>query len=115
MAEVPEAMRGTGAGRRAAIDLFFRFLLDLLEFDVLAHRVVDPFLGRVGCFVDLHVAFAAATRAAVDAFHAAGLAAGGRDNGGPGLRADYGANYYPAFLFDPDGTNVEAVCLAEQG
>ena len=62
-----------------------------------------------------HVAFAAATRAAVDAFHAAGLAAGGRDNGGPGLRVDYGANYYAAFLFDPDGTNVEAVCLAEQG
>ena len=62
-----------------------------------------------------HVAFAAATRAAVDTFHAAGLAAGGRDNGGPGLRVDYGANYYAAFLFDPDGTNVEAVCLAEQG
>ncbi|HSW23009.1 MAG TPA: VOC family protein [Burkholderiaceae bacterium] len=58
-----------------------------------------------------HVAFAAADRAAVARFHAQGLAAGGRDNGGPGLRNDYGANYYAAFLLDPDGHNVEAVCF----
>jgi catechol 2,3-dioxygenase-like lactoylglutathione lyase family enzyme len=58
-----------------------------------------------------HVAFSAADRAAVDRFHAEGLAAGGRDNGGAGLRADYGATYYAAFLIDPDGNNVEAVCL----
>lgn len=57
-----------------------------------------------------HVAFAASTRAAVDAFHAAGLAAGGRDNGAPGLRPDYGDTYYAAFLIDPDGWPVEAVC-----
>jgi len=56
-----------------------------------------------------HLAFAAASRAAVDAFHGAGLAAGGADNGGPGLRADYGAHYYAAFLVDPDGHRVEAV------
>ncbi|MBL8386077.1 MAG: VOC family protein [Burkholderiales bacterium] len=60
----------------------------------------------------VHVAFRAADRAAVDAMHAAGLAAGGRDNGAPGLRPDYGANYYAAFLIDPDGNNIEAVCLA---
>lgn len=59
-----------------------------------------------------HVAFRAASHAAVEAFHAAGLGAGGRDNGKPGPRADYGANYYAAFLVDPDGNNVEAVCLA---
>jgi len=59
----------------------------------------------------VHVAFRAADRAAVDRFHAAGLEAGGRDNGGPGLRADYGPRYYAAFLIDPDGNNVEAVCL----
>jgi catechol 2,3-dioxygenase-like lactoylglutathione lyase family enzyme len=58
-----------------------------------------------------HVAFAAADRAAVERFHAAGLGAGGRDNGAPGLRADYGPKYYAAFLLDPDGNNVEAVCL----
>jgi catechol 2,3-dioxygenase-like lactoylglutathione lyase family enzyme len=58
-----------------------------------------------------HVAFAAADRAAVERFHAAGLAAGGRDNGAPGVRTDYGPKYYAAFLIDPDGNNVEAVCL----
>ena len=57
-----------------------------------------------------HVAFAVASRAEVDAFHAAALAAGGRDNGGPGLRPHYHPNYYGAFVLDPDGTNVEAVC-----
>lgn len=56
-----------------------------------------------------HVAFAAADRAAVDAFHRAALGAGGRDNGGPGLRPEYHEGYYGAFVFDPDGNNVEAV------
>ncbi|HEU4624806.1 MAG TPA: VOC family protein [Steroidobacteraceae bacterium] len=59
-----------------------------------------------------HVAFVAKTRAAVAGFHAEGLKAGGRDNGAPGLRADYGPKYYAAFLTDPDGNNVEAVCMA---
>jgi catechol 2,3-dioxygenase-like lactoylglutathione lyase family enzyme len=62
----------------------------------------------------LHVAFLAPSRAAVDAFHREGLAAGGRDNGAPGLRPHYHANYYGAFLFDPDGYNIEAVCHAPQ-
>lgn len=57
----------------------------------------------------VHVCFAARSRAEVDAFHAAALAAGGRDNGGPGLRPEYHPNYYGAFAFDPDGHNVEAV------
>lgn len=59
----------------------------------------------------VHVAFHAADRKAVDRSHAAGLQAGGRDNGRPGLRADYSPKYYAAFLIDPDGNNVEAVCL----
>jgi catechol 2,3-dioxygenase-like lactoylglutathione lyase family enzyme len=59
----------------------------------------------------LHVAFRAPDRAAVDRFHRDGLKAGGRDHGGPGLRADYSPTYYAAFLLDPDGNNVEAVCL----
>ena len=58
-----------------------------------------------------HVAFRAPDRATVDRFHAAGLKAGGRDNGKPGLRTDYSPDYYAAFLVDPDGNNVEAVCL----
>lgn len=57
-----------------------------------------------------HVAFAVATRADVDAFYRAALAAGGRDNGPPGIRAHYHPNYYGAFVLDPDGINIEAVC-----
>jgi len=56
-----------------------------------------------------HVAFAVDSRAKVEAFHAAALAAGGRDNGGPGLRPQYGPGYYAAFVHDPDGNNIEAV------
>ena len=58
----------------------------------------------------LHVAFAAPDRATVDAFYAAALAAGGRDNGPPGLREHYHPTYYGAFVLDPDGHNIEAVC-----
>lgn len=58
-----------------------------------------------------HIAFQAASRAAVDRFHKDGLKAGGKDNGKPGLRADYSPTYYAAFLIDPDGNNVEAVYL----
>jgi catechol 2,3-dioxygenase-like lactoylglutathione lyase family enzyme len=57
------------------------------------------------------VALRAADRRAVERFHAQGLKAGGRDNGAPGLRPDYSPTYYAAFLIDPDGNNVEAVCL----
>lgn len=59
-----------------------------------------------------HLAWRAQSRAAVDAFHAAAMAAGGRDNGPPGLRPHYHADYYGAFVLDPDGNNVEAVCHA---
>ncbi len=58
----------------------------------------------------LHICFAAPTRTAVDAFHRAALGHGGRDNGKPGLRADYGENYYAAFVVDPDGYRIEAYC-----
>ncbi|TPN70782.1 VOC family protein [Mesorhizobium sp. B1-1-1] len=66
--------------------------------------------GKEGQKAHQHVAFTARSRAEVDAFHAAALAAGGKDNGGPGLRPHYHADYYGAFVFDPDGNNVEAVC-----
>lgn len=57
----------------------------------------------------VHLAFAARNRAEVDAFYAAALAAGGTDNGPPGIRADYSPGYYAAFVLDPDGHNIEAV------
>ena len=60
-----------------------------------------------------HVAFTVERRAEVDAFHSAALAAGGREDGAPGLRPIYGPNYYAAFVHDPDGINVEAVCHLE--
>ncbi len=61
----------------------------------------------------LHIAFRAATTDAVDAFHRAALAAGGTDNGPPGLRPQYEGRYYAAFVLDPDGMNIEAVCHLE--
>jgi len=60
--------------------------------------------------VHTHVAFIAGSRAQIDAFHAAAIAAGGRDNGAPGLRPHYHEHYYGAFVLDPDGHNIEAVC-----
>jgi catechol 2,3-dioxygenase-like lactoylglutathione lyase family enzyme len=59
----------------------------------------------------VHLAFSAPDRTAVQRFHAVGLAAGARDNGEPGLRAEYSPNYYAAFLIDREGNNVEAVCF----
>lgn len=64
----------------------------------------EPVMGRP------HLAFAARSRAAVDAFHKAALAAGAKDNGGPGLRPHYHPNYYGAFVIDLNGVNLEAVC-----
>lgn len=58
----------------------------------------------------IHIAFEAESRAAVDAFHAAAMAQGGSDNGAPGIRPHYHPAYYAAFVIDPDGVNVEAVC-----
>lgn len=58
----------------------------------------------------MHIAFSASDRAAVDAFHRSGIAAGGKDNGAPGIRAIYHPHYYGAFLLDPDDHNIEAVC-----
>ncbi len=61
----------------------------------------------------LHFCFKAPSRTAVGEFHRAGLAAGGRDNGAPGLRADYGPTYYAAYVVDPDGYRLEALCDKE--
>jgi len=68
--------------------------------------------GEGGLDRPLHVAILAKDRASVDAFHKTALAAGGRDNGAPGLRPHYHPHYYGAFVLDPDGHNIEAVCHA---
>ena len=70
--------------------------------------------GEGGLDKPLHVAIAAQTRRLVDNFHRAALAAGGRDNGAPGLRPHYHPNYYGAFVLDLDGHNIEAVCHAPE-
>lgn len=63
----------------------------------------------------VHVAFQVDSHADVDAFHLAALSAGGRDNGAPGIREHYHPDYYAAFVLDPDGHNIEAVCHCPQG
>jgi catechol 2,3-dioxygenase-like lactoylglutathione lyase family enzyme len=67
-------------------------------------------VGEAGRVQGRHWAFKAKSRSVVDAFHADGLAAGGRDEGAPGLRPHYHESYYAAFLLDPDGNRIEAVC-----
>ena len=62
----------------------------------------------------LHFCFSAPSRESVDIFHVAALKLGGKDNGQPGLRKDYGDNYYAAFVIDPDGYRIEAYCGAKQ-
>jgi catechol 2,3-dioxygenase-like lactoylglutathione lyase family enzyme len=96
----------------------------------LGYELVMEFDGKVGGFGVMgkpdfwliggtpsgrtHIAFASPDRATVDAFHAAALAAGGKDNGQPGLRPQYHQHYYGAYAHDPDGNNVEAVCHAPE-
>ena len=63
---------------------------------------------------ETHVAFTAASRAEVNAFHSVALSMGGRDNGAPGIRAQYHPTYYGAYVLDPDGHNIEAVCHAPE-
>ncbi|WP_424628905.1 VOC family protein [Bradyrhizobium sp. SYSU BS000235] len=70
--------------------------------------------GEGGLNKPVHIAITANDRAAVDAFYKAALAAGGRDNGAPGLRPHYHPNYYGAFVLDHDGHNIEAVCHAPE-
>jgi catechol 2,3-dioxygenase-like lactoylglutathione lyase family enzyme len=73
----------------------------------------DFWMGKaLGAVSHVHVAFRAETRAQVDAFYQAALAAGGRDNGAPGLRPHYHEHYYAAFVLDPDAHNIEVVCHA---
>ena len=86
----------------------------LMEFEQFAGFGVAPkpdfWIGQGKPGDSVHVAFRADSRAMVDAFYDAAMAAGGNDNGPPGLRPHYHSNYYGAFVLDPDGHNIEAVC-----
>ena len=102
---------------------FYTGALEALGFECCSHNASSAGFGPEGApalwlypqknakGAGTHVAFRATSRAAVDDFHKSGVAGGGRDNGAPGVRADYGPKYYAAFLIDPDGNNVEAVCM----
>ena len=83
--------------------IFWAFDIDDGLFEIMQAKSTSP-LTRV------HVALRVKSRTDVDEFHRAALAAGGRDNGAPGIRAHYHPNYYGAFVLDPDGHNIEAVC-----
>ena len=81
-----------------------------------ADKKADLWLGRGEPVTSaIHVALACGSRAEVDAFYASAMKAGGRDNGAPGLRPHYHPNYYGAFVLDPDGNNIEAVCHGSPG
>jgi catechol 2,3-dioxygenase-like lactoylglutathione lyase family enzyme len=98
---------------------FYRVALAPLGYDVLMEFPQGVGMGTRKPFLWItqstqppsptHVAFAS-ERARIDAFHAAAVAAGGIDNGAPGVRADYHPNYYAAYVYDPEGNNIEVVC-----
>jgi catechol 2,3-dioxygenase-like lactoylglutathione lyase family enzyme len=71
------------------------------------------YLSKASAGEGTHLAWMAKDRSSVKRFYEGGVSAGGKDNGGPGVRADYAENYYAAFLLDPDGNNVEAVSYSE--
>ena len=111
-----------GVSDYAASKAFFLKALEPLGLDVLQEGPLGVEMAAQGqssslCLFQteekparLHLAFAAKNRRQVDAFHRAALAAGGKDNGAPGLRPQYHANYYAAFVIGPDGHNIEMVC-----
>jgi len=90
----------------------------IMEFDGAAgfgiHGKPDFWIGQGKATGTTHVAFIAPDRHRVDEFYKAAIAAGGRDNGAPGLRSQYHPHYYGAFVFDRDGNNIEAVCHQAQ-
>lgn len=111
---ISDFSRATAFYDQALVPLNVRRLVTLHErADVAGYGDARPWFWLVGedpTRGKLHIAFSADDRAAVNAFHAAALNAGGKDNGLPGLRPHYGNAYYGAFILDPDGNNIEAVC-----
>lgn len=100
------ALKPLGYGRLSDGDGSLGYGRDAVAFWISASDQPVPANAKSG----LHFCFDAPDRKSVDAFHAAALKAGGRDNGKPGLRADYGPDYYAGFVIDPDGYRLEAYC-----
>jgi catechol 2,3-dioxygenase-like lactoylglutathione lyase family enzyme len=94
----------------ALAPLGYTVLMDFGEAVGLGKERPDFWIARGQVTAQSHIAFTAANRATVKAFYDAAIAAGGKDNGGPGLRPQYHPNYYGAFVLDRDGNNIEAVC-----
>lgn len=97
------ALGPLGVGELMEFGTFIGFGTDHPQFWIMQGRPATP-------SPRIHVAFRAGTRLEVDTFHRAAIEAGGVDNGAPGVRADYHEHYYGAFVLDPDGHNIEAVC-----
>jgi catechol 2,3-dioxygenase-like lactoylglutathione lyase family enzyme len=95
----------------ALAPLGYRIQMEFSGFVGMGERRSDLWLGTYPEAPQMHVAFAADSTSKVDAFYRAAMAAGGRDNGPPGPRPDYGPEYYGAFVLDPDGHNIEATLL----
>ncbi len=96
----------------ALAPLSYTLIAEYPEWSVLGFGTdgkADFWVGQREANHNVHISFRAQDKAAVDAFHAAALAAGGTDNGAPGYRSEYSAGYYAAFILDPFGNNVEAV------
>jgi catechol 2,3-dioxygenase-like lactoylglutathione lyase family enzyme len=103
---------------KALSPLGYRVVMDFSEWSAVGFGTDDKPEFWIGARdprgTGTHVAFTAADRATVESFHEAALAAGGTDNGPPGTREDYHPSYYAAFVLDPDGNNIEAVCHIPQ-
>lgn len=105
------ALGAIGYGKLLEFDASVTGHTDVCGFGELATRKPDFWIHRgTPNHPHIHIAFRVDNRAMVDAFHAAALKAGGRDNGAPGPRPHYHEHYYGAFVLDPDGHNIEAVC-----
>ena len=94
----------------ALAPLGYKVIRDLEEAVGMGTERPDFWIGKAQPGSPSHIAFSASERGLVDAFYQAAIGAGGRDNGKPGIRAQYHPDYYGAFVFDPDGNNIEVVC-----
>ncbi len=104
-----QALAPLGLARVASFSAAVTGSVDVIGYGD-AGRAYFWITGAETCRGQFHVAFAAPDRPTVDAFHTAAIAAGGTDNGSPGIRAHYHPDYYGAFVLDPEGRNIEAVC-----
>lgn len=117
--DVSDLKRSASFFEKVLAPLGHRKLADMPEYGVVGFGTEHPQFwlveGKPGAGDDeIHICFSAKSRKQVDEFYAAAIAAGGRDNGKPGIRQEYGPDYYGAFVLDPDGFNIEAVCRSKE-